>query len=273
MLDPNNKIITTAFGTTYGAVANIASTVLPTEGIYSLVVSAPPNLSDTGHYVVTASDTTPNPRDTAIVIQSDRVAGMAYGNSVTFTAIVKPLAATGPNATGTAQFRVDGVNAGLPVPLVNQMASIAIPSLNAGIRKVTILYSGDGSNYDPKSSSEFTQIVSKVPLLTISPLDVLLIINQLNSFGGGQLSLPWTGKYIDTDGDDSVSPLDVLTVINFLNGRSSGSAEGGLLQIDSRGIYFDEAENKRRRSIDSFFEAFADELEQVACFAITSEDK
>jgi hypothetical protein len=61
----------------------------------------------------------------------------------------------------------------------------------------------------------------------VSPLDALLIINELNLRGSRVL----TGTnfvpppFIDVSGDSSVSPLDVLLVINYLNLRS-GSGEG-----------------------------------------------
>jgi len=164
LLDPNNNTIASAFGSSLGALANIASTVLPSEGIYTVIVSAPQTSTATGNYVLTASDTTPNPRDTAIAIQSNRTSGMAYGNSVTFTTTVKPLAASGPDASGTVQFKIDGVAVGSPIPLVNQSAAISLPILVAGNRKVTVAYSGDGKKYDAKVSAEFTQIVSKAIL-------------------------------------------------------------------------------------------------------------
>ncbi len=156
--------MSSTFGSIQGAIANISSTTIPTEGIYSIVVSAPPDLTATGNYVLTATDTTPNPRDTAITIQSDRSAGMTYGHSVTFTATVKPLSATGPNANGTVQFSVDGKVVGSPIPLVDERASITLPMLAAGNRRVTVAYSGDGRQYDPKVSSEFTQIVNRATL-------------------------------------------------------------------------------------------------------------
>jgi len=53
----------------------------------------------------------------------------------------------------------------------------------------------------------------------ISPLDVLVIINDLNA--NGARSLPNvkdpTRPFLDPMGDQNVSPLDVLTIINYLN--------------------------------------------------------
>ncbi len=65
----------------------------------------------------------------------------------------------------------------------------------------------------------------------VSPLDVLVDINYINSTGSGGLparrdpSLP----FLDVDGDQSVSPLDVLNVINYLN--SNGSGQRGLREL------------------------------------------
>jgi large repetitive protein len=56
----------------------------------------------------------------------------------------------------------------------------------------------------------------------ISPLDALIVINQLNTAGSGSLQdrTPPSNRsgLIDTDGDNTLSPLDALTVINSLNG-------------------------------------------------------
>ncbi len=63
---------------------------------------------------------------------------------------------------------------------------------------------------------------------SVSPLDVLVIINRINLFGSGFLN-PNTASnpppYFDCDADGFVSPLDVLVVINFINRRGSGEGE------------------------------------------------
>ena len=65
----------------------------------------------------------------------------------------------------------------------------------------------------------------------VSPLDVLLVINLLNSGRGATvygMAQPADGSklYADTNNDEVISPLDVLLVINQLNKRGSGSPEG-----------------------------------------------
>ncbi len=59
----------------------------------------------------------------------------------------------------------------------------------------------------------------------VTPLDALVIINELNANGNhalGQLANPPSGPadYLDVNGDGQVTPLDALTVINFLNAPS-----------------------------------------------------
>lgn len=64
---------------------------------------------------------------------------------------------------------------------------------------------------------------------SITPLDALLIIVDLNSRGsrtlvGSEVSVP---PYVDVNGDRNVSPLDVLLVIDYLNRNGSGPAGEG----------------------------------------------
>ncbi|MEZ6136392.1 MAG: dockerin type I domain-containing protein [Pirellulaceae bacterium] len=51
----------------------------------------------------------------------------------------------------------------------------------------------------------------------VSPVDVLLIVNFINSNGSGSFPIQFAG-YIDTNADGVISPIDVLLVINQLNG-------------------------------------------------------
>jgi len=61
-----------------------------------------------------------------------------------------------------------------------------------------------------------------------TPLDVLLIINDINA--GGARTLPDQRddgqSYVDVNGDGSITPVDVLVIINSINGQSAGSGEG-----------------------------------------------
>lgn len=67
----------------------------------------------------------------------------------------------------------------------------------------------------------------------VVPLDVLLIINELNNpkfrDQNGALPLPPPAgsppPYLDVNGDAHVTPIDALIVINFINNRGSGEGE------------------------------------------------
>ncbi|QDV27340.1 dockerin type I domain-containing protein [Aureliella helgolandensis] len=58
----------------------------------------------------------------------------------------------------------------------------------------------------------------------VSPIDALLIINELNSERGGGLltgtDVPFS-PFLDVDGDEFVAPIDVLLVINHLNSQNA----------------------------------------------------
>jgi FG-GAP-like repeat/Dockerin type I domain/CARDB len=65
---------------------------------------------------------------------------------------------------------------------------------------------------------------------SVSPIDVLLVVNKLNAEGAQVLPVILTDDalpppFVDSNGDGSVSPIDALLVINFLNG-SGGNSEG-----------------------------------------------
>ncbi len=61
---------------------------------------------------------------------------------------------------------------------------------------------------------------------SISPVDALLVINEINANGSHALETAGfhTAPFIDTDRDNVVSPHDVLLVINHLNAQQSGGA-------------------------------------------------
>ena len=70
----------------------------------------------------------------------------------------------------------------------------------------------------PWHNSEFPEDVDGDGL--VAPLDALLIINELNTKGAGQLPPPSDNQpppFLDVDKDDQLAPIDALLVINFLN--------------------------------------------------------
>jgi hypothetical protein len=61
---------------------------------------------------------------------------------------------------------------------------------------------------------------------SVSPLDVLSIVNFLNLNGSGPVNLTSPPPFLDVDSDNFVSALDALAVINYLNAQSMGGGEG-----------------------------------------------
>ena len=61
----------------------------------------------------------------------------------------------------------------------------------------------------------------------VSPLDALIIINQLNEGNAGSLAerpeMAFAWPHIDTSGDGEISALDAMIVINLLNRNSDQS--------------------------------------------------
>jgi hypothetical protein len=62
----------------------------------------------------------------------------------------------------------------------------------------------------------------------VSPLDVLVVINEINRAGSRVLGpVPSdTTPYFDVNGDGLIAPLDVLIVINYLNNQGSEDGDG-----------------------------------------------
>jgi hypothetical protein len=65
----------------------------------------------------------------------------------------------------------------------------------------------------------------------VTPLDVLLLINDINANGSRPLPIPYVAPdypppFLDPSGDGELSPLDVLTVINYINDFGSGTVQG-----------------------------------------------
>ena len=74
---------------------------------------------------------------------------------------------------------------------------------------------------------------------SITPIDVLLLINDINGRGSRELTTPSTPTpppFLDPNGDGWITPLDVLIVINYINAHGSGpipSEPGGEGEYDS----------------------------------------
>jgi hypothetical protein len=97
----------------------------------------------------------------------------------------------------------------------------------------------------------------------VTPLDAVLIINELNALGPRALSPPSAGfmppPFLDVSGDGFVSALDAVLVINALNSGNSyaegeptfpeSAPEGDVATMDSRTAeaWMYQVEEERRR--------------------------
>ena len=89
-----------------------------------------------------------------------------FGQAITFTATVHPVAPGAGTRTGTVQFVVDGLNFGSPVALSGSNAtSAANSSLSVGAHTVAAIYSGD-TNFNASTSTNLAQTVNKANTTT-----------------------------------------------------------------------------------------------------------
>ena len=89
---------------------------------------------------------------------------------------------------------------------------------------------------------------------TVSPLDALLVINELNSTSAALGEGESPSIYLDVSSDGSVSPLDALLIINELNRMSDAEAEPVALAAVAAAVDFtitvetDDVDASRRAS-------------------------
>jgi len=86
----------------------------------------------------------------------------AYGQAVTFTAT---FSGTKGTPTGTAQFKVNGVNSGAAVNLANGVATMSLSTLAKGTSTVTAVYSGD-ANYNTATGTHTQTVTAAVLTVT-----------------------------------------------------------------------------------------------------------
>lgn len=108
----------------------------------------------------------------------------------------------------------------------------------------------------------------------VTPIDALILVNELNSGGGGPLPTDGDGEppdeMLDVNGDGVLSPMDVLIIINELNnGGMSGEGEQQFVQQESDDLIYgpildsNSAEELREKSaIDSELELLLSELSE-----------
>lgn len=131
------------------------------------------------------------------------------------------------SAVGTANFIADPADIS---PLHDTLlfqppTAVPIDEIRYGFDSVTVVAStgsGEG-NTNPNNAYDVNADG------TVSAMDVLNVINALNTTGAGSLS-GGEGEdpkvFVDVNADGTLSAMDALLVINYLNSRSAGSGEG-----------------------------------------------
>ncbi len=133
------------------------------------------------------------------------------------------------NAVGQASFIGDPADI---IPLHDTLtyeppAPVSFQRIRYGFDTLNVV-SGSGNS----GSGEFTNWNNPLDVNNdgfVSPIDVLGVVNALNSGGAGPLTSGGgegeTKMFVDTSADGVLSPLDALLVINWLN-KNAGSGEG-----------------------------------------------
>ena len=140
--------------------------------------------------------------------------------------VTMPSELTIPSGQLSVQFPVTATDdAILERPtLVRILAESTSPGLGSGAIQLTVLDNdSQWHNYAVPLDVDHDN--------NISPLDVITIINYLNSNQNSNLAsaaAPNPRSYIDVDEDLFASPLDVILVINYLNKKSNGEGEGAI---------------------------------------------
>jgi hypothetical protein len=140
------------------------------------------------------------------------------------TAAVVPDTVTILAGQASAVFTVTGVDDSVSDGVQRAVITVAAPGYLADAKE--ILVADDERPYqNPREPLDVEGDTF------IAPRDALLIINILNTIGGGPAAAVMAqyhgaAKYPDANGDNFISPQDALRVINRINAGTGGSGEG-----------------------------------------------
>jgi hypothetical protein len=134
------------------------------------------------------------------------------GEPVVLTFILEAAAPSGAPPTGAVRFRVDGLDAGAPVPLDSGMANLTNSTLSHGLHFVSVEYAGDANFTGTTNSLSPDLVVDSPPLAGV---------DTVSRDPAGQAKVPLSALLnndLDPDGD-AVSIVQV----------DSASANGGVV--------------------------------------------
>ena len=166
------------------------------------------------------------------VLTSDKLFGME----------VIDLQAAGPNSLAFRSTDVSALNGSKTLRILMDSAD-TLSTLGSWVAQAGRLENGTwiqpftnaGARIEVISATPWQNKVNRFDVdsdLTLSPLDVLVLVNLINanSFPNGQLPARGSTQpdgFFDPDGDNSLGPLDVLTLINEINRGSGGTGGEG----------------------------------------------
>jgi pimeloyl-ACP methyl ester carboxylesterase len=203
-------------------------------GIFNIAVrvtdNGPPNLNDVETIEVTVGEVNAAP-----VLASIGNKSVNEGSQLTFTAS----ATDTDTPTNMLTFSLDaGAPSGASIDATSGVFtwtpsepqgpgtfSITVRVTDNGTPKFNVMTTFSIEVADPHPWQNFVEPRDVNRDGSISPVDALIVINDLNSKGPRALvGLPLSDSfYIDVNGDGSVSPVDALVVINWLNEPLSSS--------------------------------------------------
>ena len=171
---PDGKTITITFKATLNAPPNLSGPSNPKVTAQATLTGSfvgNPLLSDDPSVGGTTDPTSTNVDlyDSTTTLSASPSNSTSTSQAVTFTATIGTSGTpngSATNRTGTVNFRDNGVSIGCDSQAVshvgsNDVATCSTSSLTTGVHNnITAAYSGDG-NFDPSTSSAFTQTVSK----------------------------------------------------------------------------------------------------------------
>jgi hypothetical protein len=153
-LDPATGVIS---GTPSGQLGTFAFAVVVDDSSTNSAVTWP--TSPPVDFALTAN--APAPANSTTALASSTSGTSVFGQPVTFTATVVPVAPATGTPTGTVQFTLDGSNFGGAVALAAGSAtSGATTTFSVGNHTVTAIYNGD-VNFNGSTSPNLTQTVNK----------------------------------------------------------------------------------------------------------------
>jgi hypothetical protein len=246
---PGNVLLSVDGGTPLSAPLSGGTAVFTIPGLTAGDHSLAASYAGVGNFL--ASNTTGTihveaPVATATTVTSNNNPSLA-GTGVTFTATVSP-----NGATGTVQFKVDGVNFGGPVAVVaGQASSASTTTLALGPHIITAVYSGDSTHLG--STGAMNQLVYGIPAngaFVIGDEEALVgaqvtfwssqwtqnndlsgtdANNAFKGFANNVTSATWTTSTGNSSNPPSTIPAYMIVLVTSTSTKSGATISGNIV--------------------------------------------